>query len=262
MNNESKYNVCEIVSDLLPLYADGVCSEGSQALVEDHVKECPICRSSLDKMKSMTAEQTLKKEKSDAMKLHGKRRDGRTMKSILLAIVTAYIPIVFLYPLFTGNTGLAPTNYPFRLMVVLLYSLPFLTALISLGFTVSKVVNGGFKLSRLRVSEAIAAVSAIFTLLCCLDLDILIYPTLLYPALLFSAVSIAALTVTAVKNKKSGNTVPLHKNTFIFCFFTVFTVFLAIIITVTSIASANGKRPEKDEYEPIASHTEYIPTNG
>ena len=31
---------CEIVRDLLPLYIDGVCLEGSRELVEEHLKEC------------------------------------------------------------------------------------------------------------------------------------------------------------------------------------------------------------------------------
>ena len=35
---------CEIVQDLLPLYADELCSPGSRAAVEAHLKECPACR--------------------------------------------------------------------------------------------------------------------------------------------------------------------------------------------------------------------------
>ena len=31
---------CEIVRDLLPLYADGLCSEESRRAVEEHLKSC------------------------------------------------------------------------------------------------------------------------------------------------------------------------------------------------------------------------------
>ena len=31
---------CNIIHDLLPLYADDVCSEESRALVEEHSKSC------------------------------------------------------------------------------------------------------------------------------------------------------------------------------------------------------------------------------
>ncbi|WP_458862151.1 zf-HC2 domain-containing protein [Acidaminobacterium chupaoyuni] len=40
---------CEIIRDLLPLYHDGVCSEESRQLVEDHLKNCPACRAELEK---------------------------------------------------------------------------------------------------------------------------------------------------------------------------------------------------------------------
>ncbi len=38
---------CEIIRDLLPLYADGVCSEESKELVEKHLEECENCREEL-----------------------------------------------------------------------------------------------------------------------------------------------------------------------------------------------------------------------
>lgn len=38
---------CDVIRDLLPLYRDGVCSETSRALVEEHLKACPECRSAL-----------------------------------------------------------------------------------------------------------------------------------------------------------------------------------------------------------------------
>lgn len=35
---------CEIIQDLLPLYADGICSEESKAAVEQHLSECSDCK--------------------------------------------------------------------------------------------------------------------------------------------------------------------------------------------------------------------------
>ena len=37
-------NMCEIVQDLLPLYVDGCCTQGSRELVEEHLKECSACK--------------------------------------------------------------------------------------------------------------------------------------------------------------------------------------------------------------------------
>ena len=35
---------CRIIEDILPLYADEVCSEESRALVNEHVAQCEKCR--------------------------------------------------------------------------------------------------------------------------------------------------------------------------------------------------------------------------
>lgn len=44
-----KHN-CEIVRDLLPLYAEQIASPASTALVEEHLSECPACRAELQRM--------------------------------------------------------------------------------------------------------------------------------------------------------------------------------------------------------------------
>lgn len=41
---------CEIVKDLLPLYADDVCTEESRKLVAEHIAHCSECRAELEKM--------------------------------------------------------------------------------------------------------------------------------------------------------------------------------------------------------------------
>lgn len=41
---------CEVVEDLLPLYVDGVASEESRRLVEEHAAECENCRRLLEEM--------------------------------------------------------------------------------------------------------------------------------------------------------------------------------------------------------------------
>jgi hypothetical protein len=41
---------CEIIRDLLPLYADGMASEASCRQIEDHVRSCPECRRLHDTM--------------------------------------------------------------------------------------------------------------------------------------------------------------------------------------------------------------------
>ena len=38
---------CEVIRDLLPLYADDVCSGRSRELIEEHLQECPEDRKSV-----------------------------------------------------------------------------------------------------------------------------------------------------------------------------------------------------------------------
>lgn len=45
----SKKN-CELIKDLLPLYADEVCSEESRKAVAEHISQCDDCRKELEKM--------------------------------------------------------------------------------------------------------------------------------------------------------------------------------------------------------------------
>lgn len=45
-------NECAVIEDLLPLYADGVCSQESRELVEEHLSRCETCRTALVQMKA------------------------------------------------------------------------------------------------------------------------------------------------------------------------------------------------------------------
>lgn len=35
---------CDVIRDLLPSYADGICSPASQTLVQEHLAQCPPVR--------------------------------------------------------------------------------------------------------------------------------------------------------------------------------------------------------------------------
>ena len=50
---------CKIIEDLLPMYHDGICSEESAVLIEEHLKECEGCRQILA---SLRGEISLQKE--------------------------------------------------------------------------------------------------------------------------------------------------------------------------------------------------------
>ena len=39
---------CGVIQDLLPLYVDGAAGEESRALVEEHLRSCPVCHRELE----------------------------------------------------------------------------------------------------------------------------------------------------------------------------------------------------------------------
>jgi len=43
---------CEIVRDLLPLYLDGVCSNDSNAAIDEHLLACENCKAELQAMQN------------------------------------------------------------------------------------------------------------------------------------------------------------------------------------------------------------------
>ena len=54
---------CDVIRDLLPLYADDACSEKSRAMVETHLLECPACNELLGRIRETEIDENLQSEK-------------------------------------------------------------------------------------------------------------------------------------------------------------------------------------------------------
>ena len=89
---------CEIIKDLLPLYHDGVCSNETQVMVEEHLTSCDNCKAELqaieDALPINNAERNLK-EAEAVQKLSRRWRKGM-MKSLLKGIFITFLTIAFL----------------------------------------------------------------------------------------------------------------------------------------------------------------------
>ncbi len=44
---------CDLILDLLPLYQNNLCSEGSEAIITEHVAACDCCRQIFEKMEEL-----------------------------------------------------------------------------------------------------------------------------------------------------------------------------------------------------------------
>ncbi len=95
---------CKVIEDLMPLYADGICSEDTKTVVEHHTAECPECRKKLD---DMTAELGNKSEKQSPQENPFKkvRRHYAKLVIVTLCICAAVmIPSVALFRMYINET--------------------------------------------------------------------------------------------------------------------------------------------------------------
>ena len=80
---------CELVQDLLPLYAEGMLKEGNRRLVEEHLEECESCRALLGELESPAVEV---EHHADGLKGFRKKLRRHTFT---VAAVTAFV-VIFL----------------------------------------------------------------------------------------------------------------------------------------------------------------------
>ncbi len=96
---------CEVIRDLLPLYADQACSEQSRALVNEHLLDCADCRDMLQKLKENEIENGLKQEK-DSVLQYGIRQFKKRTAAVGSAVSGAFlIPILVCLYLFGSPMG-------------------------------------------------------------------------------------------------------------------------------------------------------------
>ncbi len=95
---------CEIVQDLLFSYYDGILSNSSKELVEEHLKTCENCKKALANVENDKLEKNEKEEIDYLKKVH-KKMNRKTkiiivISSILLLLVifNAYILVRLLQP--------------------------------------------------------------------------------------------------------------------------------------------------------------------
>jgi len=85
---------CDIITDLLPLYHDGVCNDASKRLVDDHLAQCSTCRDMLTKIGDNTLDKRLTLERGDVVGHHTKAVKRKSLiTGISIASVLA-IPVL------------------------------------------------------------------------------------------------------------------------------------------------------------------------
>ena len=87
---------CKIIEDLLPMYHDGICSEESSALIEEHLRECPNCsqilaslRGEIQLEKDIPADDLKPLEEIHHQITKEKKRSGRKGSILTVSVLAA-----------------------------------------------------------------------------------------------------------------------------------------------------------------------------
>lgn len=95
---------CDIVKDLLPLYHDGVCSNDSKAMVEEHLAHCDSCKAELRTMVKELPLTQVKRNLTDAKavkQLSRKWKKGMLKSLLKGSLITIAIIILVALVLFS-----------------------------------------------------------------------------------------------------------------------------------------------------------------
>ena len=84
---------CDVIRDLLPLYADDACSQDSRRMVDEHLAECPACSGMLKRLRNNAIEDGLQQEKQDVIQYAVRKFKQRS------ATVGSTVSGVFMIPI-------------------------------------------------------------------------------------------------------------------------------------------------------------------
>ena len=98
-------NSCNVIRDLLPLYADDACSEDSRRMVDEHLAECADCSGMLRQLRNNEIEKDLQMEKQDVIEYGVKKfkRRSATVGSTVSGIFMIPILVCLIINLTTGS---------------------------------------------------------------------------------------------------------------------------------------------------------------
>ncbi len=95
---------CNVIRDLLSLYADDVCSKESRELVDEHLAECPACAEELARIRESEIESHLAAEKEDVLRFQ-KKQFGRRSAAVGSATAWVLMIPVLICLFLNGMTG-------------------------------------------------------------------------------------------------------------------------------------------------------------
>lgn len=94
---------CEIIRDLLPLYADNLTSEVSSRQIEDHVRACPACRRLRDEMCAPMEPEPAETQEQILERVYRKQRRKTILSALAIILALVLAVWAFLEVQFSGE---------------------------------------------------------------------------------------------------------------------------------------------------------------
>ena len=163
------------------------------------------------------------------------------IRKLTLAIAFSYLPITLIIAAVVDDNGLISTNYAFRLLALILYTFPLVTALVHWGFTASFALEGAFPTAKEKLTDAIGCAFSIAAII-----TYIIGSELLYLSLIFTLFSI----ILRLIEKKLFDLTANVKNEIKHRSFVFLLIGMLVAALITTLATAklsdNKNKPDPD----------------
>lgn len=103
--SKDKFNECDVVQDLLPLYYDDACSPASKKMVEQHLMTCEKCKKTYDALKNTTIDTIMKNESEGILERHAKKERNLAYKAGIVIALVLMIPVVITFIVSMSSGG-------------------------------------------------------------------------------------------------------------------------------------------------------------
>lgn len=103
---------CELIKDLLPLYADGICSGESRKMVAEHIASCDECRKELEMMQTeINITEQIDTDIKAIKKIKRKIRIGKIITAVIAVIAAYLLSGVLFLGVLNITCDMEPMNY-------------------------------------------------------------------------------------------------------------------------------------------------------
>ena len=107
---------CEIIRDLLPLYADNLTSDASNRRIEDHIKTCPQCRRLHKEMCAPMEPEPVETQEQILERVYRKQRRKNILSTFAIILALVLAVWAFLEVQFSGELVYAASTNEERIL--------------------------------------------------------------------------------------------------------------------------------------------------